>query len=191
MFPASFTALFDACVLYPASLRDFLMHLNGVGLYRARWTDRIHDEWIGSLLKNEPHQSREKLERTRHLMNISVMDCLVTGYEHLIPALELPDPDDRHVLAAAIKCHADVIVTVNLKDFPREALKQHDIEPQHPDTFACHHLDLNPVAVCTAARQHRLSMKRPAKNVDEYLSSLEHTGLVTTAAAMRQYEDAL
>jgi hypothetical protein len=115
---AAFTALYDACVLYPAPLRDLLMGLAGTGLFRARWTDDIHNEWIENLLKNEPHRDRARLERTRNLMNAAVLDCLITGYEPLIPALALPDPDDRHVLAAAIRGRADVIVTYNLKHFP-------------------------------------------------------------------------
>lgn len=98
-----FTALSDACVLYPAPLRDLLMHLALTDLFRAKWTDQIHDEWIRSVLEQRPDLRREQLERTRQLMNAHVRDCLVTGYEDLIPALSLPDPDDRHVLAAAIR----------------------------------------------------------------------------------------
>jgi predicted nucleic acid-binding protein len=113
-----FTALYDACVLYPAPLRDLLMRLALEDLYRARWTDRIHDEWIRSVLKDRQDLSRDQLERTRNLMNAHVRDCLVTGYEDLIEGLELPDPDDRHVLAAAIRTRASVIVTFNLGRLP-------------------------------------------------------------------------
>ena len=89
---ATFTALYDACVLYPAPLRDLLMELSGTGLFRARWTDAIHNEWIEGILRNEPHRERAKLERTRDRMNAVVLDCLVTGYELLIPALTRPGP---------------------------------------------------------------------------------------------------
>ena len=99
----SFTALYDACVLYPAPLRDLLMHLAMTDLFRARWTDQIHDEWISNLSINRPDLKRRQLERTRRLMNAHVLDCLVTGYEGLIDKLKLPDPNDRHVLAAAIR----------------------------------------------------------------------------------------
>jgi hypothetical protein len=88
------TALFDANVLYPAPLRDVLMDL-----FRARWSADIHREWIEALLRNEPHRDRGALERTRDLMDSKTRDCLVSGYETLIPSLALPDPDDRHVLA--------------------------------------------------------------------------------------------
>ena len=102
-----FTVVYDACVLYPAPLRDLLMRLALTDLYRARWSDQIYQEWMTAVLRNRPDLSREQLERTRSLMNAHVRDALVNGHQPLIPALELPDPDDRHVLAAAIKCGAD------------------------------------------------------------------------------------
>ena len=108
---ASFTALYDACTLYPAPLRDLLMHLALTDLFRARWSDQIHDEWISSVLEDRPDLRREQLERTRELMNAHVRDGLVTGYEDLIDGLTLPDPEDRHVLAAAIRGSASVIGT--------------------------------------------------------------------------------
>jgi len=94
---SQFTAILDACVLHPAPLRDLLMHLALTDLFRAKWTDAIHEEWIRSVLENRLDLTREQLERTRQLMNAHVRDCLVTNYEDLIPVLTLPDPDDRHV----------------------------------------------------------------------------------------------
>src|SRR5690606_10197106 len=114
---------YDACVLFPAPLRDLLMHVALTDLYRAKWTDAIHEEWIRSVLNARPDLSRPQLERTRQLMNVHVRDCLVTGYEALIDGVTLPDPKDRHVVAAAIGAGANVIVTFNLKDFPESALK--------------------------------------------------------------------
>lgn len=101
-----FTAIYDACVLYPAPLRDFLMWLELEDLFRAKWTDQIHEEWIRSVLANRRDLNREKLDRTRDFMNANVRDCLVTGYEDLIAGITLPDADDRHVVAAAIKSSA-------------------------------------------------------------------------------------
>jgi hypothetical protein len=95
-----FTILYDSCVLYPAPLRDLLMQLALTDLFRAKWTNMIHDEWIRSLLRNRPDLTQERLRRTRDLMNECVRDCIVEGFEPLIEALSLPDPDDRHVLAA-------------------------------------------------------------------------------------------
>ncbi len=115
---SQFTAVYDACVLYPAPLRSLLMYLAVTDLYRARWSNDIHEEWMRSVVEDHPDITRAQVERIRDLMNAHVRDCLVTGYESLIPSLTLPDPDDRHVLAAAIRCGADAIVTANLKHFP-------------------------------------------------------------------------
>lgn len=185
---ATFTALYDACVLYPAPLRDFLMWLAITDLFRARWTDQILDEWSRNLLANRPDLEPERIQRTRELMNQSTLDCLVTGYEDLIEGLELPDPDDRHVLAAAIRAQAGVIVTVNLKDFPPEYLVQFGIEPQHPDDFIEHLLDLSTATVCRAAKRHRQSLRNPPKNVDEYLDTLERQQLPKTVQVLREFE---
>ena len=98
---ATHGAFFDANVLYPSGLRNFLMHLAVTGIFRAHWSAQVHEEWIGNLLKNRPDLTRAKLERTRHLMNNALPEALVIGYEQLIDSIELPDRNDRHVLAAA------------------------------------------------------------------------------------------
>ncbi|WP_164104374.1 PIN domain-containing protein [Candidatus Laterigemmans baculatus] len=134
----TFTALYDACVLYPAPLRDLLMRLALTELFRARWTNQIHDEWIRNVLADRPDLTAEQLERTRELMNAHVRDCLVIDYEDMIEGLDLPDRDDRHVLAAAIRTRASVIVTFNLSDFPPAYLAKHGLEAQHPDEFITH-----------------------------------------------------
>jgi len=188
---ATFTALYDACVLYPAPLRDLLMRLALTDLFRARWTDQIHDEWIGSLLEKRTDLDREKLERTRQLMNTHVRDCLVTGYEPLIDALTLPDPNDRHVLAAAIRTRAHVIVTFNLDDFPAEYVDRFGIEAQHPDEFITHLLDLAPAAVCAAAKRQREALKNPPKSVDDLLSALANQHLPETVMRLAEYEHLL
>ncbi len=184
---ASFTALFDANVLYPSELRNFLMHLALTGLFRAKWTAEIHEEWIAALLEKRPDLSREKLERTRELMDKHAIDALVTGDEDMIPSLQLPDPNDRHVLAAAIRARADVIVTVNLRDFPSKALAPLAIEAQHPDEFVQHLLDLSPGLVVKAAQDHRQSLRNPAMSVDTYLTTLERQGLTQTVSMLREY----
>ena len=149
---AAYTALYDACVLYPAPLRDLLMHLALTDLFRAKWTEAIHDEWIRNVLHDRPDVTAEQLARTRRLMNAHVRDCLVSDYEGLIPSLDLPDPDDRHVLAAAIRGRADVIVTMNLKDFPTSALAPYGIKAQHPDEFVLHLLGTSEAKVIGAVR---------------------------------------
>jgi hypothetical protein len=93
------------------------MYLAQTGIFRARWTDDIHREWTSNLLKNRPDLNAGDIAKIPEIMNAAVLDCLITGYEPLIPSLTLPDPDDRHVLAAAIKGHASAIITLGLRGF--------------------------------------------------------------------------
>lgn len=184
---AGFTAFYDANVLYPAELRNLLMHLALIGLFRAKWSADVHEEWISNLLKKRPDLTRDKLERTRSLMDKHAVDALVTGYKNLIPNLHLPDPDDRHVLAAAIRGRADVIVTMNLRDFPSEAIGPYGIEAQHPDEFILRLIDRAPGAVVAAAQNHRQSLRNPARTVPEYLETLENEGLTHTVSVLREH----
>jgi predicted nucleic acid-binding protein len=177
---ANFVALLDACVLYPAQLRDLLLRAAISDLFKARWTDQIHDEWTQSLLKNRQDISPDKLARTRELMNASVPDCLVTGYEPYISELNLPDPDDRHVLAAAIRCQAGVIVTLNMRDFPEEIVSRYGISVQHPDEFLSHIFDLRPAVLCAAIKGMREALDNPPKTVSELLNDLLKVGLPRT-----------
>lgn len=188
---ANLTALYDACVLYPAPLRDLLMHLALTDLFRAKWTDAIHDEWTRSVLEDRPDLTREQLERTRSLMNAHVRDCLVTGYEDLIPSITLPDAGDRHVLAAAVRGRADVIVTFNLDDFPADTLARYGIEAQHPDDFLMHLLDLAPATVCAAVKRQRESLRNPPKSADDLLATFEDQGLPQAVAELRKFIDLL
>ncbi len=183
---ATFTAFYDANVLYPAELRNLLMHLALTGLFRAKWSADVHEEWISALLEKRPDLTREKLARTRALMDRHAVDALVTGYEDLISGLQLPDPNDRHVLAAAIRGQANLIVTMNLRDFPADALGPFGIEAQHPDNFILHLVDLAPALVLAAAESHRQSLKNPSMTIDEYLETLERQGLAHSASAFRQ-----
>lgn len=164
--------LYDSCVLYPAPLRDLLMWLALAELFRAKWTDAIHDEWIRSVLADRPDLTLDKLDRTRQLMNARAPDSLVTGYEQKIDQLVLPDPDDRHVLAAAIEAKADLIVTFNLKDFPPPALSPYQIRAQDPDDFICDLIDQSPKTVLEAVRDHHESLQRPRKTKEQYLGTL-------------------
>lgn len=148
------------------------MELALTDLFRARWTDRIHDEWIHALLRNRADLTRARLERTRDLMDSQVRDCLVTGFEPIVPALELPDPDDRHVLAAAIVGRADVILTFNGADFPPERLAPYSIEARHPDDFLVNLLDVNEAKVVAAVRTCRRRLLDPPKTIEEYLDIL-------------------
>jgi len=131
------TAIYDACVFYPGSLRDLLLHLAHAKAVHARWSDDIHEEWIRSVLRDHPHLQREQLETTRKILNEKFRLGRVKNYEHIIETLRLPDPNDRHVLAAAIRAGADLIVTSNLRDFPQAILDLYNIEAVSPDEFVC------------------------------------------------------
>lgn len=184
-----FTVVYDACVLYPAALRDFLMHLAMTNLFRARWSAMIHDEWTRNVLKDRPDLQPSQLARTRQLMDAHVLDSLVTGFESLIPSLTLPDEDDRHVLAAAIRCGADAIVTFNKKDFPQQCLQPYGIEVIHPDDFVLSQFGLASHLVCVAAKRQRASLRNPPKKVDEYLDCLVQQGLPLTADELRNFRN--
>jgi hypothetical protein len=177
-------ALLDANVLYPAPLRDLLIRLARAGLFRARWTEKIHDEWTTALLRTRPELA-DRLPRTRALLNSAIEDCLVEGYEALIPTLTLPDPDDRHVLAAAIVGEATVIVTMNIRDFPPERLAPFRIDVQHPDTLIRQVLDLDEATALSAIREAREALKSPPKTVEEFLDTLAQQGLAESAAFLR------
>lgn len=183
-----FTAFYDANVLYPAPLRDFLMHLALTGVYRARWSAQVHDEWKRNLLINRPELTAEQLDRTSSLMDRAVPDALVLDYDPLIEGLNLPDADDRHVLAAAIKCNASVIVTFNLKDFPKDVLDTFDIEPVHPDDFIADLWDLDKAAVLEAAQRQRASLKNPPHSARQYLDKLLQQKLPESVKLLSAFE---
>lgn len=184
----SFTAFLDASVLYPAPLRDLLLELAVADLYRAKWSNAVHDEWINALLRTRDDLTRERLERTRDLMNTHVRDALVAEFEDLVDVLELPDPGDRHVLAAAIKGRADLIVISNLKDFPPAAIAHWGLEAQHPDEFLMHQFHLSQPVFLEALKTVRLRLRKPPKSVEEYLDTLRAQGLLATVSEIAPFE---
>ena len=187
----NFTVFYDACVLYPAPLRDLLVRLARMGVFRAKWTQQIHEEWIRNALKKNPHLTRERLDMTASKMNEAVMDSLVSDYEPLIAGLQLPDTNDRHVLAAAIKGQAEVIVTFNLKDFPADYLSQFNVWAQHPDEFMSDLIDIAPGEVLLAARQQRAALRNPPRTVDEFLDTLLRQQLPRTVAYLKGRKELL
>ena len=178
-------AVYDACVLYPNFLRDFLVRLaihgRGQGVLRVKWTGRIHREWIRAVLRQRPGL-RAALRRTRQLMDRHVRGCRVRGYQRWEQRLTLPDANDRHVLAAALACVADVIVTFNLADFPAATLRPFGVVAVQPDSFVCQLLDSG--IVVSAAADHRASLSRPALSAADYLDALARNGLPGAAAAL-------
>ena len=185
------SAVYDACVLYSASLRDFLLRLAVPGLVSPFWSEEIHHEWIRSLLKNRPDLKRENLERTRRNMDFHFPTALIHGYEPILPTLMLPDPDDRHVLAVAIQAKAKYIVTFNLDDFPKASLQPYGIKAISPDEFVFQLTQKVPRRVLRAVQKHRRELTRPPKTVDEYLSTLEKQKLPKTVTFLRKHKDNL
>lgn len=180
-------AVLDACVLYPAPLlRDLFMHLAVVDTFAARWTEMIHDEWTRNVLKSRPDLRPEQLARTRESMNRHTRGAVVEDYEHLIETLDLPDADDRHVLAAAITAEAGLIVTFNLRDFPANKLAQYGIQAIHPDEFCLLLIDAEPELVLTAARNQWNSLKNPPKPLVEFLATLSAAGLSKTVEQLHK-----
>lgn len=185
----AFTAIYDANVLHPPGLRDLLVRLGQTGLFRARWTEQILAETIASILRRRPDLEASRLARTRDLMCEAIPDCIVTGHEPLIDGLELPDPNDRHVLAAAIRCSAQVTVTSNLADFPVSVLEPFNIEAQDPDQFVLDLVDLAPGRVAAVVQQQADALRNPPRTVDDLLETLSASGLPRTVAALRSSFD--
>lgn len=182
----AFVVIYDACVLYPAPLRDLLIRVARTGVVRAQWSNLILDECFWNILANRPDLQPAALERTRELMNKAVPDSLVTGFEHLVDGLDLPDPGDRHVLAAAVRAGAQVIVTVNLKDFPAVKLKPYGVAAIHPDDFLLDLLDLAPGAIASVVVEQAAGLKNPPRTVQDLLGTLRDQGLVQSVAKLHE-----
>mgnify|MGYP000855276834 FL=1 len=171
--PTNYTALLDSSVLFPAFISSLLLWLASASLFRVRWTDQIHEEWIANRLDRYPDLNRAQLERRRKRMDAEFPDSLVTDYEGLITGLSLPDLNDRHVLAAAISCRAHVIVTANLRHFPESSLAQYSILAQHPDDFILDQIDLHSDSarlVSTSIAQHKLSLTESRPTWTNYVA---------------------
>lgn len=175
----------DACVLYPASLRDFLLCLAEQGCLRPAWSSDIVDEFVRNILADRPDLDRRQLRRTVDAMNAAFPEALAKGYEHVIATLTLPDVDDRHVLAAAIKAKATTIVTLNLKDFPASELAKHRVVAIHPDAFVVGLMKTDPTIVERAFAAQRRSLKNPPVSVVDLLATLERRGMVETVRLLR------
>jgi hypothetical protein len=178
----------DACVLYSITMADLLTSLGEAGLYHPRWTSEIHEEWIHNVIENRGSSgtvTREKLEARRDAMIEAIEDSLVEGYEELIPTITLPDADDRHIVAAAIKSEARLILTINLKDFPQQTLAAWKLTTKHPDDFTSELLQSDQEAVVAVVREMRARRKRPPISAEDFLVQLERQGLKKFVAKLR------
>ncbi len=183
-------AVLDANVLFPFRMRDILLRFHHAGLFQARWTERILDEWTRNLLDWKPHLERS-VRSQRRAMDKHFVDALVTGHEPLVGTLDLPDLGDRHVLAAAIRCGARYIVTDNLADFPEEVLAGFDIEAIAGDAFlsqiAERHTSEALAVLCTLRRLYR----NPPFTPSEFVFDLNAKGLPQLAALATQHRGLL
>ena len=154
--------IIDANLLYPFHLRNLLVQLGVDAVIAPRWTARIHAEWIGNLVA-AGRAPEERLLLTLDLMNGALPEADVQGWEARMDGLTLPDPDDRHVLAAALVSGARTILTLNLRDYPALALAPYGVVASHPDDFLCglHNADPDLLRASTEAAQANLSRSTP------------------------------
>ncbi|MEI2301250.1 PIN domain-containing protein [Ensifer sp. MJa1] len=179
-------AVYDACVLYPFHLRNVLIQCAFDGLVEARWTDDIHDEWMRNLAANTPALPKERLIATRDRMKAVLPEADVTNYRPLVARLELPDPDDRHVLATAIASKASVIVTWNLKDFPARTLFPHGVTSQAPDDFLSDLHAAFPDALISSVKRARLNLRKTTPSVEAFVDALQQSGLKKFSDVLRR-----
>jgi hypothetical protein len=186
-----FSVVYDACVLHPVSLRDLLIRLSLERIVQARWSDEILTECFASILTRNPMLDSGKLTRTRALMCDAIPSAMVTGHGSLTDSLTLPDPRDRHVLAAAICSGSQAIVTFNLRDFPASALAVFNIEAKHPDEFVLNCIDIAPAVVIRVITEQADSYANPAHTVSELLTVLRRAGLVQSVARLNELHTSL
>ena len=170
-------AIIDACVLYPAPLRDLMMWLAMKGAFSARWSEQILSEWVESLLNDRPDLDRNRLEGTCREMNRAIPDAMTAVGTAQIELISLPDPDNRHVVAAAVTSKARWIITRNIKDFPFQQLPS-GIVAITPDAFLCQLIESIPTLVIETMKAHRESLLNPPKTAPEYFETLLRNGLV-------------
>lgn len=185
MIPAAnrYTAVLDASVLFPNMKRDLLLRIYEADLYRAAWTEQIQQEWLTNAIAKYPDRTAQ-LRRTDALMREHFGAAWIEGHERFIETVVLPDPDDRHVVAAAIRGGAQYIVTDNIRDFPETALAALDIERGTADRFLAGTFEHYRHEALIVMREHRAGLRtRPSPS--DYLMILTARGLPLLAAQLR------
>lgn len=185
MIANPFVALLDANVLFPVRVRDVLFSFAHEGLFRARMTEEILDEWRRNLVRLKP-SVEASIDRQIAIIREDFDECLVTGHMPLVAGLALPDKDDRHVLAAAIRCSAQVIVTENHRDFPPAVLDDYSIETVGADDFLVGTYQLYPIEAARTLRKIRTRYRKPPMSASDFLFDLTRSGLPKLAAIARQ-----
>lgn len=174
-----FTCVLDTNVIMPIELRDLLFWFAHDDLYTPKWSKHIFEEWEDVMRKKDV--SKEEIAKRIHWANLAFPDAMVKNYESLIENLTLPDPKDRHVLAAAIKTNANIIVTNNLKDFPEQYLATFGLSAKSADDFLTDTIDLNPEIAINSFRKLVLNRRNPALDEYQVLDALRRNGLIDTA----------
>jgi len=185
-----FVVVLDANVLYPFRVRDVLLSFAEAGLYRARWSAQILDEWKKKLIQNKPHLEASVLSQEEAIIE-AFPEALISGFEPIIPSLNLPDQNDCHVLAAAIVSGAQHIVTENLRDFPADVLGRYGIEAVTADDFLSSTFELYPMPAIKELAKVRQSYDNPAMTQSEFIMDLNRYGLVKTAGLARDMKEFL
>ncbi len=180
-------AVFDACILYPFHLRNIVVQAAVDRLVEARWTDAIHDEWIRNLTADTPGIPIERLEITRRLMNDALPTALVSGYAELIPKVTLPDPNDCHVVAAAIVADATLILTWNLRHFPAIELKKFGLRAMTPDAFLSSPFDKVPHLVIGSLANARQNLSKTRVSASDFIGILENQKLAQLAQRVKRH----
>jgi PIN domain len=180
-------AVFDACVLYPFHLRNIVVQAAVDRLVEAWWTDAIHDEWMRNLTADAPAIPIERLKVTERLMNDALPTALITGYEDLIPKITLPDPNDRHVAAAAIISDAALILTWNLRHFPPAELKKFGLRRMTPDAFLSNLFDKVPYLVVGSLANARQNLSKTRVSAADFIGILENQKLAQLARRVERH----
>ncbi|GIK96233.1 MAG: hypothetical protein BroJett029_04420 [Alphaproteobacteria bacterium] len=166
-------AVYDACVLYPFHLRNLLVQCAVDRLIAARWTEEVHDEWIRNLSKDNANLSAERLKRTRDLMNGVLPDADVKDYKKHIETVHLPDPDDRHLVAAGISARASLIVTWNTAHFPDGELVKHGLKRRTPDELLIELYNARQDMVVAATANARRNLTKSGISPRDFLEALD------------------
>jgi predicted nucleic acid-binding protein len=185
-----FVVVLDANVLYPYTKRDVLLRFAEAGLFRARWSSLILKEWTENLLEEKPH-IEESIHSQIEAMSVAFPEACVDGGTELIPQLDLPDPDDRHVLATAITVGAEQIVTDNLKDFPDATLDEYGVSAVSPDDFLASTFELYEAVAVGVMRTMRTDYEKPPYQPSEFILHLQARGLPKLAALLKPYIDSI
>ena len=191
MFANRFTAFVDACSLVSPLRRNLLLSLAEGEFFRLRWSARVLEvehAITRSYAKKEVEDGAERAAKARRAMERAFEEAVVSGYEDLQPGLgELPDANDAHVIAAAVKTRASVIVTENLRDFPERILKPLDLEAKTADEFIADTVDLDIGWAIPIIRRMRERLKRPEKTAEALLLAMEASGLTHTVDSLRAH----